>query len=318
MRVAIIGLGVIGKVHAEIIRKQAELVAVCDIDTKTFVGFDDCEKFIDYREMIDKIMPDVVHVCTPHYLHAEMVIYSLNKNVNVFCEKPLCTNFADLDAILNAEKLSSAQLGVCLQNRYTPINKFIKEFTINNPPISAMANVTWCRDKDYYAQAEWRGKWNSEGGGVLINQALHTLDILQWICGYPERLTAITANLTLKREIEVEDTACVLCKGKVPFTFYATNGSSVNFHIEITICTKNGIIRANPNMVIVDDEIVETNLDLKYYGKKCYGSGHDLIIPDFYSCILNKQKFPIDGKEGAKVLKLILSAYQSKGEEILL
>ena len=238
MKVAIIGLGVIGALHAELATLNADLVAVCDVNEARLAPYTNVKKYVDYRQMLDEVKPDVVHVCTPHYLHAEMVVEALHRDINVLCEKPLCINLSELNVILHAEKESEAQLGVCLQNRYLSVNQYAKEFLQENPPITGMGYVSWQRGKEYYLSSPWRGKKETEGGGVLINQALHTLDLLQWFCGDAATVRASLSNLTLQGVIDVEDTACVLCEGKAPFTFFATNGGATNFPVEISILTE--------------------------------------------------------------------------------
>ena len=127
MRAAIIGLGVIGKVHYNVLKSMGEeIVALCDINPEKLGEYEGAKKYLNYKIMLDSEKIDVVHVCTPHYLHAEMVIYALNKGINVLCEKPLCISSEEIDAVLEAEKNSSAQLGVCFQNRYNETSRFAK------------------------------------------------------------------------------------------------------------------------------------------------------------------------------------------------
>ena len=316
MKTAVIGLGVIGKLHAEIAALKADLVAVCDVNEAEWNVFKGAEKYADYIRMFDEVKPDVVHVCTPHYLHAEMVIAALKRGINVLCEKPLCIDEKELEDILQAEENSTAQLGVCLQNRYLSVNRYVKDFLTKHPPIGAMGNVTWRRDKNYYQSSSWRGRKTMEGGGVLINQALHTIDLLQWFCGDVVSVCAQTSNLTLQGEIEVEDTACVLCEGQTPFVFYATNGSKIDLPVQMTVKTDKGLLQVMPNCVYLNGEVAHVEDCSTYYVKPCYGYGHDLLIDDFYRCVKTGEKFAIDGKEGIKALKIILAAYASEGKKI--
>ena len=218
MKAAIIGLGVIGKVHYDVLKRQGEdIVALCDIDAAKLNGYDNVKKYFDYKKMLDEEQIDVVHICTPHYLHADMTIYALERNVNVLCEKPLCIKKEDVARIIDAENKPEAMLGVCLQNRYNKSSQFVKRYFQNKKIDFAFGNVLWHRDKAYYASGEWRGKKETEGGGVLINQAIHTLDLMQWICGEPTSVCANTYNYSLKDVIEVEDTAVALFKGDTDF-----------------------------------------------------------------------------------------------------
>ena len=318
MRAALIGYGSIGRVHARIIPGYGTLEAVCDVDPVALAAAPDARKFTDYREMLDTVKPDVVHICTPHYLHAEMVIEALGRGINVLCEKPLCICAEDIPRILEAERNSTAQLAVCHQNRYNSANLFVKELLAGKRVECAVGQVTWHRDAAYYASGAWRGRWNTEGGGVLINQALHTFDLMQWFCGMPETLRATVSTLTLKDEIEVEDTATVLCSGKDggSFTFYATNGSVKDCPVELTLRADGEWIKLMPRYAVVGGALTSFEEKRHTYGKECYGSGHEALIADFSDCLRTGRKFAIDGAEGAKVIRMILAVYRSGGETV--
>ena len=174
MKAALIGMGVIGKVHRDVLREQGiELAAVCDVLPERREGAK--REYDDYREMISKESPDVVHICTPHYLHTEMIVFALEHGCNVLCEKPLTIHLADIDRIIAAEDASSGMLGVCLQNRYNPSSAFAKRYLVGKKIDRAFGEVRWHRDAGYYASGEWRGRWATEGGGVLIN---HNMEVM--------------------------------------------------------------------------------------------------------------------------------------------
>ena len=176
--------------------------------------------------------------------------------------------------------------------------------------------MIWLRGKEYYAKDEWRGKWDTEGGGVLINQALHTLDLMQWLVGMPSEVTATISNLTLKDDIEVEDTASIICSGSKNFNFFATNGGCSSFPVSVVIKTDEEVIHVLPNKVITSTEIHDFKHDSRVYGKNCYGAGHNGLLRDFYDCVKTGRKFDIDGVEGSKVIRIILGAYKSNGRKI--
>ncbi|MBQ9131690.1 MAG: Gfo/Idh/MocA family oxidoreductase [Clostridia bacterium] len=317
MRAAIIGLGVIGKVHARVLREMNALYAVCDVDAEKFADYPDAKQETDYIRLLDELKPDVVHICTPHYLHADMVIEALKRNINVLCEKPLCIHVEDIDRILEAEKASRAQLGVCMQNRYNAANLFAKEYLKDKKVLSGVGQVAWNRDASYYASGEWRGKWATEGGGVLINQALHTLDILEWLVGVPTKLTASISNLSLQNEIEVEDTAVIRAFDGASLTFFATNGSGNSMPVEVVIKTEDTVVRILPDHVIVGNEATFFKKDERHvFGKSCYGSGHAPLIADFYDCISTGRQFALNGEEASRVVRLILAAYRSNGATV--
>lgn len=317
MKTAVIGVGVIGNVHLGILLDMGITpVAICDVDEKATANYPQLKAYTDYKEMLDVEKPDIVHICTPHYLHAEMAIYALERDINVLCEKPLCTSREEIDAILAAEEKSNAQLAVCFQNRYTPRNIYVKEYLKNKTVTNGFATVFWQRGADYYNSAEWRGTKKYEGGGVLINQAIHTVDLLNEFCGGFEELTATCSNLSLQGVIEVEDTASIcLYNEKAKGTLFATNASAIGLPIGIKLITSDG------DLIEIYGDDLKINKQKKefehtFYGKACYGMGHAPLIADFYDCVKTGRKFPIDGKEGQKALRIVLSAYESEGKRI--
>lgn len=320
MRVAVVGLGVIGKVHVQTLCElSAEIAAVCDIDEKKLAEYPGICGYTDYMRMLDEIKPNVVHICTPHYLHADMIIAALERDINVLCEKPLCIREEDIERIENAERTSKAMLGVCHQNRYNDVNVYLKKYLADKKILSAYGNMVWKRDKAYYDQAAWRGTKTQEGGGVLINQALHTLDLMQWFCGMPKSVTAMVGNFSLKNVIEVEDTANIFCQGKQSFSFFATNAGGGYMEPQIVLKLISGEdVVVYPQKLYINGEKVCDEEIKKYVGKQCYGNGHKKLFANFYECLVADKKFEIDGAEAAKVIKIILAAYCSNGENIQL
>ncbi|MBQ5761284.1 MAG: Gfo/Idh/MocA family oxidoreductase [Clostridia bacterium] len=320
MKVAVIGLGVIGTHHMNVLAKLGiEVCAVCDTDEDKLAKYPAVAHFTDYRQMIKEAKPDSVHVCTPHYLHAPMVIEALNADINVLCEKPLAINLEELNQILEAEEKSAGILGVCQQNRYNKTNLYIKQLVDAQPDkekFVGSANVVWNRDKEYYNSAPWRGKWATEGGGVLINQALHTLDIMQWLLGEPTQVTATTANFSLKDVIEVEDTAAAVFTKGGEFSFFATNASSDNMSVEVTLKKPGMEIKTMSDWVAVNGKTISFEMINEYNVKACYGSGHEGLMRDFYECVASGREFAINGREAAKVVRMILAAYASHGNKI--
>lgn len=318
MRVAVIGYGVIGRLHASILQARGDLCAICDIDETALsvasTAAPDVVLCRDYITLLETVKPDAVHICTPHYLHAAMVVEALRRDIHVLCEKPLCIHEQEIDEILAAERASSATLGVCLQNRYNPANTFVKEYLRDAKHISGVGQVAWCRTAAYYASGAWRGRLDTEGGGVLINQALHTLDLLQWFVGMPDELVARTDALALGDVIEVEDTATLSCRGRNSFTFFATNAAPTDFPVLIQLNVDGKHLTLLPDRVLIDGQAVSFDREMQAaVPKACYGNGHEALIADFYDCISTGRHFVIDGTAGAQVVKLILAAYRSRG-----
>ncbi len=324
MNVGIIGLGAISPLHIEaIINGGHSITAICDVNAEkrenAINKYRLCAKeYESYSEMLDRERLDAVHICTPHYLHAEMVCYALGKNVNTLCEKPLAISHEQLCDIERAVKGSKAQLGVVFQNHYNASVLYIKEFFRDKPIISAYANLAWCRDESYYRADTWKGTKDREGGGVMINQAIHSLDLLQWICGMPESVTAHTSNNSLKGIIEVEDTAFGLFElgGGRNFVINATNAARHSFPIIVSFHSEKDTVEMSGDNLIVNGKPMTRADSLPLYGKDEWGVGHQKLIADFYRCISSGERFPIGYGEGSRAVKLVLAMYRSQGEKI--
>ncbi len=312
MKTATVGYGVIGKLHTKIQAELGTLVAVCDTDETALVSAPDVKKYTDYITMLESEELDAVHICTPHYLHCEMIVEALRRNISVLCEKPMCISHAEIEKILDSEKKSEAILGICHQNRYNPANVFVKDYIKDKDTVSGVAHVSWHRDEKYFGSGAWRGKKATEGGGVLINQALHTLDLMQWFLGMPDELTAQISTLALGDIIETEDTATLICSGGSEFVFYATIVSAVDAPVEISLKLEKEWLNIRQNGIVINGEYQKIDgKPISNDRKECYGNSHEALIADFYDCVKNKKRFGIDGEEGAKVIRLILAAYES-------
>ncbi|MDE6373749.1 MAG: Gfo/Idh/MocA family oxidoreductase, partial [Clostridia bacterium] len=324
MRVAIIGTGAIAPLHIRAITNcKQQIVALCDVDCKKAENLNgqfglNAKIYTDYKEMLNAEEIDAVHICTPHYLHAEMICEALKRNIHTLCEKPLAISFEQLDRIEEAVKNSSATLGVNLQNRYNKSVLYVKEFFEGKKIKSAEAHLVWERNADYYAQGEWRGKWATEGGGVMINQALHHLDVLQFICGMPVKVTASVGNYSLRNVVEVEDTAFGLFT--LPdggnFIVHATNAAKHCFPIGVMFNGGKDTAEISADNIIVNGKFLTKSNGLPVFGKEEWGTGHQNLITDFYDCLQSGKKFGVDFYEGSKVVRLVLSMYRSHGNEI--
>lgn len=326
MKTALIGAGVIGNAHAKTMAALSRpFDAICDIDEKKAADLaaltsPDAKIYTDFEKLIKEFAPDTIHICTPHVLHAPQVIYALERGINVLCEKPLCAHPEQLEDILKAEERSSAMLGVSQQNRYNESVLFAKEFLKDKKIISGHGSVCWCRDEKYYSESPWRAKLSEAGGGVLINQALHTLDLLQSFCGMPEKITARADILWRKPDVEVEDTVSAVFSHEngMRYTFFATSCNVINFPVELNFYLEGGdhlLVLLN-SVSLNGKTIFEVEKKTAPIGKAYYGSGHAPLFADYYDCLETGRKFSIDGKEAAKVMRLIFGVYASGGNEI--
>ena len=324
MRAAIVGCGVIADVHAKCLQqmKNCSIVAFADMKKERAEGF--AERFggnvyTDYKEMLKQEKPDVLHICTPHYLHVPMAIAGLEAGVNVFMEKPPVISWEQLKELKAAAARAKGKLGFCFQNRYNLCVLKAKELIESGEAgkiLGARGLVTWHRDASYYTGSGWRGSLETEGGGVLINQSIHTLDLLHYILGKPLTAEASMSNHHLKGVIEVEDTM----EAYVQFeqgtaSFYATTAYCADVPPLIEIACENMRIRMeDPGLTIYhkDGRIEVPDLcKVPVLGKSYYGSGHKSCIGDFYDCVETGRHFPQELVDMEDSIRLMLAVYES-------
>ena len=325
MRIAVIGCGAICPNHIRAIKESKnEICALCDILPEAASGI--AERFelgelpiyTDYKEMLDCEKPDVVHICTPHYLHPEMCVEALHRDINVLCEKPIAISYEGIDMIREALKSTKAQLGVSFQNRYEAPFKRFKELTADGVK-TAHGTVVWKRGADYYNSAQWRGTWKYEGGGVMINQAIHTLDMLMYNCGMPKNVIAHVSTDTHGDFIEVEDTASARfeCENGTVFHIFATNTASATTSARIEAKLESGnVVLVTANMLLNGERLEFVKSKSGPTDKAVWGNGHAALISHFYECLENGEHFPIDLEEASKAVRLILAMYASNGKKI--
>jgi len=221
VRTALIGCGKVGSIHATALRElaESEFAAVCDSDGARAAAFAErfgVRPFSDPAEMFRQAGVEAVLVCTPHPLHAAPVLAAARAGVHALVEKPLAANLADCDAMLAAARAAGTKLGVVSQRRlYEPVLRMkaaIDAGKIGRPVLGVFSMFSW-RDEAYYRSDPWRGKWSTEGGGVLVNQSPHQLDLLRWFMGEIEELSGYWANLN-HPTVEVEDTALAMIRFK--------------------------------------------------------------------------------------------------------
>ncbi|MET3805620.1 putative dehydrogenase [Nakamurella sp. UYEF19] len=323
LRVALAGCGVISVQHLEAITAApgAELVAVCDTDperARTTALQHRCREYGDFEQMLDVERPDVVHVCTPHFRHAPMAIAALGRNVNVLLEKPLATTVADGEAVARAARTSPAILGVCYQNRYNNTARAMRDLidggTLGRPR-GGRATVNWFRDNGYYSRSPWRGTWARGGGGVLINQSIHTLDLLQWFLGDVVEIRGRADRLALDDPVEVEDTANIVLRhhGGVGSIFHATNAYVDDASVMVEVLTEHARVRLEKDLIVtsVDGTTRVIPEEGTATGAKAYwGLSHALLIEDFYRHVEQRRPFWIDAEEALKTLRIVTSVYR--------
>lgn len=322
LRVGLVGCGDISPMHLAAITGSADvvLVAVADQDpdaAREAASRHGTRSYPDLASMLERERLDVLHICTPHDLHAPMTLQALRAGVNVLVEKPVAATVAAAEEVVAAAADASVGVGVCFQNRYNTTSRRIRELLDSGSlgaVVGARASVTWSRDAAYYARRPWRGSWARAGGGVLINQAIHTLDLLQWFLGDVEEVRGQAGRLALDGIIEVEDTAAVRMRhaGGATSIFYATNGHCDNAPVTVELTAENAVLRLDGDLTVAwsdgrTEVVGETAVGA---GERAYwGGGHERLIADFYRHVRAGQRFWIGPAEAAKTLRIIAEVY---------
>ena len=288
--VCVVGYGAIGPLHADGVSraKNARLYAVCDINPEKI---NRCQKkyenvigYKNFYEMLKDEKIDSVHICTPHYLHYDMITAALAAGKTVVSEKPVTITREEFDKLLANKKRDN--LALVFQNRLNPCIRMLKSI-IEEKKLGeiqcARAILTWNRTKEYYLADAWRGKWATEGGGILINQAVHTLDLMSYLIGDIQSVQANMATYALNDTIEVEDTCSAYFKyaNGVTGVFFGTNAYGANNSPEIEIRFENGIARYMDDKLYLNGVVVCENITAT--GEKAYwGTTHGNLIINFY------------------------------------
>ncbi len=239
------------------------------------------------------------------------------------CEKPAGVYTKQVKEMNEVAKKSDKLFTMVFNQRTNCVYRKIREM-IQSGELGAIKRVNWIvtdwyRSQFYYDSGDWRATWRGEVG-VMINQALHTLDLLQWICGMPTRVISTVGNWTHEGIIEVEDTASARFETAdgLPINFFATTsaGTSLPITVQITLADKTKICAQNGFLVVNDELCPIASGGRVKQGKEVWGVEHATLIDEFYRCILAGEHFPIDVEEGGRVVRLILAMYCSDGKSI--
>ncbi|MEW1822373.1 Gfo/Idh/MocA family oxidoreductase [Arthrobacter sp. NPDC080031] len=326
---AVIGCGDVSSVHFGAIAKldDVELVAVCDTDAGRLQAATDAygaAGYADYLEMLDAVRPDVVHVCTPHHLHASLAADCLERGVSVIVEKPLAHTLEEGHRLAEAAERSTAKIAVCFQNRYNATSQAMLRLLDGGrlgQVLGASATVMWHRTAEYYRDRPWRGTWAEGGGGLMMNQAIHTVDLLQWLVGDVTKVEGHASTRSLGGVIEVEDTAEFIAghANGATSVFYATLANATNAPVTLDIVTENATLSLRGDLVVsYADGTQETVPEraLESGGRAYWGVSHELLIKDFYAKLGDPAPFWISPAEAEKSLRIVKEIYAQSYPEI--
>lgn len=326
LNTAIIGGGAIHGCHVNALRQIPNVALRALVDTDSVKGLAlamnyQCRFYQDYREMLLDDGIDVVHICTPHFEHKEMILAALAAGKHVFCEKPVGMNGSELRDITSATELATGRLGVCYQNRLNPtslrIHKELAEGSLGKMR-SIRAVLTWSRSGAYYTESPWRGRLATEGGSLLINQAIHTLDLMQWFAGGVTRLKGVVDSGELADVTEGEDSAMATMHfaNGARGLFYASNCHTADSPLLLEIHCEHGSLLLNDNTLwrTTPEKSLKLETDASPDGcaKSYWGLGHQQAIRRFYHAITHPGKTDYtDIREAGKSLTLVEAIYRS-------
>ncbi|WP_346355408.1 Gfo/Idh/MocA family oxidoreductase [Azotosporobacter soli] len=322
----LIGCGRISKNHFESIKALpgADLIAAADIDKRALqaaVGKYQCQGYLDYKEMLKEPKIQVVNVCTPSGLHAQIALDAIRSGKHVIIEKPMAMSLVEADSVIKAAKRAGVKVGVAHQNRFnktiTRLRQVYEQGKFGKLTHGS-AVVRWNRNDQYYSQAPWRGTWANDGG-CLMNQSIHNIDLLQWMMGEVESVFAYAA--TNLRKIEGEDVATAVLKfksGALGLIEATTTVFPTNLEETLNIFGSDGTVVLGGIAVnkveawrFADEDEAAVLANQGAEPPNVYGFGHADLIADFMDAVISDREPAINGEEGRKALEIILAIYHS-------
>lgn len=335
IRFAIVGPGMVARYHEAAIRAHsdagAELGVVVHHNAERFNEISEAfgVPCVSEAEMLADPTIDAVILCTPSGQHADQAIAAARASKHVLVEKPIATTLADTDRMIAACAEADTKLGVVFQRRGLPtfqrVHQAITSGDLGSLTMGSL-HMPYFRPQTYYDQAAWRGTWALDGGGVLMNQGIHLIDLLVWYMGDPVEMLA--SGGTLRRDIEVEDTIAATLRfanGSLA-TISATTTAAPGFTHKLAIYgTQGGIeiegeriaawrldAHAQPTITLPSG-LKDTDAGSGADPKGIKPEGHIAILSDFIQAIRNNRAPLVDGHEGRRSLATILSIYRAAG-----
>lgn len=346
VRIGIIGIGNMGSSHLQRLNKgdvpEMVAAAVCDINTDRLEwaekNYPDIPRFDDAEKMMDSGLVDAILVAVPHYDHPRLSIMGMNKGLHVMCEKPAGVYTKQVKEMNEVSKHCNVKFGMMFNQRtnclYRKLREIVQSGTYGEIRRTSWIINSWYRSQNYYDSGAWRATWSGEGGGVLLNQCPHQLDLWQWICGMPSKVYT-KMHFGKWHDIEVEDdvTTYVEYPNGAVGTFTTTTGDAHGANrFEITL-DRARIVCEGTTIKIWEFEIptsehIKTSIGfaqptiLAEHVINCTGSNeqHNGVLKAFAAAILRDEPMTADGTEGINGLTLSnamhLSAWLNKDIEI--
>ena len=330
LRFALVGCGRIAHRHSQLLGQEvipnAELCAVCDVELPRAQSLGEkynVPAYADMHKMMLTEEPDVVVVLTESGKHAEHAIELSQYGKHIVVEKPMALRLRDADRMIEACDRNNVKLFVVKQNRFNvPVVRMRKALEQGRfgKLVMGTVRVRWCRDQSYYDQAPWRGTW-AQDGGVLTNQASHRIDLLEWMMGRVNKVSAMTARQLV--DIEAEDTAVVILEfanGALGVIEATTATRPKDLEGSISILGENGSVEIGGFAVnelktwkFTEEQEGDEEVLTKYSVNppNVYGFGHQAYYEHVVQAILEGGPNLVDGLAGRRSLELISAIYES-------
>lgn len=329
---AVVGLGV-GKKHAKAAAesKNADLIAVCDLlqDRLDLITADYPETitYTDFDEMLKNPDIDCVSICVPSGMHADFAVKALHAGKNVLVEKPVDITVENALKIEKARVETGLKAGVVHQNRYNPDMPLMHDAIISGKIGKVLFGdfaVKWFRTQEYYDNGGWRGTWEMDGGGSLMNQAVHTVDLMQWLMN--SDVESVTSQIAIyNHEIETEDFTASLIKFKsgAVATFISTTCAYPGLTTDIRVYGTDGSMEADQDKLLTwkfkdAPENEEAEMLAKYTGNAAAAAldptlclGHNSVVEDMISAIIEDRDPDILPMEAIKSVRIVNAVYES-------
>jgi predicted dehydrogenase len=301
---------------------DVELVGVCDVDAARAAEAASAwgvPAFSDHGSLFDTQQPDVVHICTPHDQHAAVAVEAVERGVHVVLEKPVAHTLAEAEKVAAAHRANPAvKVAVCFQNRYNRASQEVHRLLASGSlgaVRGASATVAWHRTPEYYARGPWRGQRARSGGGVLMNQAIHTLDLLRWFVGPVTRVNSRIGTLALGEYVDVEDTASLVMdhENGARSVLFATVANAVDAPVSIEVETERARLLIRGDLLVSHadgrSEVVEERRATPT-GRAYWGVSHELLVADFYDRLDDPEPFWIGPTDGLAALAVLDDVYR--------
>lgn len=328
MRYALIGCSRISANHIKAAKDNGlEIVAVADLFQEKMTEIlekhnlkgDEVKQYKDYKIMLQEIKPDIVSIATGSGAHAKIAIDCINQGVHTIIEKPIAMSIADADEIISAAKNKNVKVTVCHQNRFNPAVQKMRH-ALENGKFGKLSHgsvhVRWNRNKDYYDQATWRGTWKQDGG-CLMNQCIHSIDILRWMMGGEIDSVFGKTCQQFHNYLETEDVGMAVItfkNGAIATVEGTTNVYPRNLEETLYLFGETGTVKLggkSMNTIEVwnfadENEVAQIDENLSY--------GHYNIFHDMIEAINQNREPYITAQDGKDALELVLAIYKSSAQ----